>query len=218
MPLSKSEKAKLLQEYANQQELVLPVNQVFWVENKERIIDFCVENDIYLYNIGTLKISTAIELLNDLIKHLEKQNIVLWENNLFRWKEVFNQKLAEVKNHLFIMHNNAYVSVADQFKKTKKLDQRTLLTVKDLFDLLDDSKFESQNLLRAKPFSLTELSLLEIQNLRQLIKSNPNKDLFLPVHHDGHWFYLLRSKGAWSLQDSQPFSTNKNLTPRQESM
>ncbi|STX29040.1 Uncharacterised protein [Legionella beliardensis] len=228
MSLSASQEKKLREEYDNLQEFLVPEKQATWLEKKEDIIRFCVELEIELYNIVSLKQIVVSRLLTELVDHFSIPLNLLnaaqheqWQEQeqALRWRQYFAKSLENEQSHLRQIHENAHLSVADQYRKTQSVAPQTLLTNQDMLDLFNVHDFDSDEIWRSEPFSLTELSKEQERQLKQLVQrsNEEQKDLFLPVNHDGHWFYLLKQEGAWSLQDSQPFK-DEQLSPRQHSM
>ncbi|MDI9818395.1 MULTISPECIES: hypothetical protein [unclassified Legionella] len=78
--------------------------------------------------------------------------------------------------------------------------------------------YSSDNILVSKPISLTEASEDQTEEVKELLSHSEGKTVFLPILHDGHWVYLLKEKGAWSLHDSQPLKDDTTYSPRQASM
>lgn len=223
MALSVAEKGFLSAEYDNLAGLLAPQKHDLWLAHKEEIITFCAENNIKLYDIGSLQLQKAARLLTGLINHFSKPHTALpnsdmaqWENKCQGWKRAFEAELNAHKGDAADMHNKAHLSVADQYKKTKKVSKETLLTMKDMHDLLGTQPVGADKIV-VEPFSLIETTETVVNRIEDLLtlEENKNKDIVLPTTHDGHWFYLLRKNGNWTLQDSQP-KKDGALTPRQE--
>ncbi|WP_019215943.1 hypothetical protein [Legionella tunisiensis] len=224
---------KLREEYDSLEQLVIEEQQALWATHKETILALCIENEIPLYNIAAVKLIEAKRLLTRLIAlsseyaeldEIDKQNEA-WQKEFFTWQEKFNLELQKAKLALITMHDEAYLSVADQYRKRNgEISVQTLLTMQDMTDLLTDDKFISDNVVTYKPFSLAELSTEEEVALRTLIEGNEGNDktIFLAANYDGHWFYLLKEKGVWSVKDEQPFIDDEFgeslLTKRQAGM
>ncbi|KTD15853.1 hypothetical protein [Legionella israelensis] len=220
MALSREEQTRLANEYMPLVEnFVAPELQVFWrdEENKKAIIQWCIDNDLRLYNLTALKISEARRLMSELqvVFSTEPEKMLAWKNE-------FESKLLESDTQLREMHHSAYLSVADQYQKTEAVSNNTLLTVQDMKDLFRNSD-SCEEILVSEPFSLTEASVEQREVVQRLIEKGmqEEKTVFLPVTHDGHWFYLKNEKideeRVWSVQDSKPLDEHE-LTPRQESM
>ncbi|BCA95569.1 hypothetical protein TUM19329_19300 [Legionella antarctica] len=56
MTLSISNKKLLRDEYDKLTDYLDEQNKTLWLPLKENIIDFCIENDMHLYNIGSLRV------------------------------------------------------------------------------------------------------------------------------------------------------------------
>ncbi|QBR83419.1 hypothetical protein E3983_02980 [Legionella israelensis] len=220
MALSREEQRKLANEYMPLVEnFVAPELQAFWrdEENKKAIIQWCIDNDLRLYNLTALRISEARRLMSELqvVFSTEPEKMLAWKNE-------FESKLLESDTQLREMHHSAYLSVADQYQKTEAVSSNTLLTVQDMKDLFHNSN-SCEEILVSEPFSLTEASVEQREAVQRLIEKGIQEDktVFLPVTHDGHWFYLKNEKideeRVWSVQDSKPLDEHE-LTPRQEYM
>ncbi|MDI9818394.1 MULTISPECIES: hypothetical protein [unclassified Legionella] len=78
MKLSEAEKRKLREEYDGLGQLASEGLLNAWKAEKEHIISFCIDNGIHLYNIASIKLTTACKLLDRLIeivslsRHLEE--------------------------------------------------------------------------------------------------------------------------------------------------
>lgn len=217
--LSPSQQRKLNEEFEALSELVIEEKKAVLFAYQYNIVKFCTDDGIELYNIFSLKQKKAQDLLSRLIdiislpvefarKYNAGEQLLLWKND-------FEFELAQADYELRQVHHRAYLSVLDQWHKTGQVQPNTLLTQKDLQKLLFDAHFYSERLLLTSPFSLTSISNDQKEEIKELTFTN--QDIFLPVHHDGHWFYLLRQNDKWSVNDSQPIVSN-NLSPRQLSI
>ncbi|WP_419421366.1 hypothetical protein ACNVED_14990 (plasmid) [Legionella sp. D16C41] len=219
MPLSLSQRNKLDEDYDLLENLVLPENKTSWQNNKDKILDFCVAEDIYFLDIGSFRSDKAVALFNKLIKYISFSESPPKEK-LQRWKSRFQEEKEKADYEFRQLHASAYLSVADQYHKNNHVvNPQTLLTIEDMSDLLKNPDFISEELKVSQPFSLTQSSEAQDEELKKLLQQKVN--IFLPVTHDGHWFYLLRDEGSWTLHDSQPIALLddiESLTPRQESM
>lgn len=232
MSLSIGEAGILRNEYDQLIELVREEQQAIWVTEKENIIKFCIDNDIHLYNIATLAQINASKLLGLLIElfslpHqlMEEHELVHLEEQKLAWKKEFEESVREADSEFVNLHQQAYLSVGHQYQQTQAVSAKTLLTLKDMQDLLSEPKFISDKVLVSEPFSLTEISSDQEGRVKALIAQdyNDEKVIFLPITHEGHWFYLLKKEGSWSVQDSQPTLIDEVdeeavFSPRQESM
>lgn len=201
-----------------------------WKQIKEAVIVFCLKEGIELYNIRTLPYWQAQYLLRKLVDLIavpldkdllgeEQYTIKLEERRI--WKQEFLACRKEADEQMLEDHRNADLSVGHQFQRTGKVSRQTLLTLKDMKDLLGVEGFNADDTLKSDPFPLAEIDPLDAEPIQTLI-NQVEKDVFLPIVHDGHWFYLKREKGEWVIHDSQPyadgghsFSTGHSLTPRQ---
>jgi uncharacterized protein YdcH (DUF465 family) len=179
--------------------------------NKDLIINFCIQNDIQLDNIVSLKLADVQRMLEEL------HCAFLLANEEFktRWIEEFNQAMLKSQADLTQLHDHAFLSVGDQFRKTGTYSQQSLLTEQDFRDLLD---LDSDDIILFEPISLTQHSQEQKGVIRNFVNSYQQETVFIPAQHDGHWFYLLKEQGSWSVQDSQPLTASHELTPRQASM
>jgi hypothetical protein len=177
-------------------------------ECQEEIIQFCFHNDIPLYNICSLKLIDAFNLLNRLITLFPSRDATNADLDRQRlaWKEAFEEHLARTNREIVDLHQRSYLSIGDQYQKTAKVSLTSLLTINDMRDLLVEPRYESEQILKSRPFSLTECSSDQEEDIKKLIKQadEESKTIFLPVIHDGHWFYLLMEDGEWSIHDSKP--------------
>lgn len=229
MALSEAELGKLRNDYDDLSQLVIEQEQDQWVIKKEAIIALCIENDIPLYNIAALNVMKASGLLSRLLKlvaqyeKLEEANVV-WDQEFLTWKQTFDAEIKKATLVLVTLHDQAYLSIADQYQKRGEISAQTLLTMKDMTDLLSDPDFISDDVLVSAPFSLLEMSTDQEEQVKALIEraDRDGKKVFLPVNYDGHWFYLLKEKEdeeeSWSIQDEQPFVDGETLSTRQEGM
>lgn len=230
MALSLAEQGKLDNEYDDLSQLVIEQEQDQWAAKKEAIIALCTENDIPLYNMAALNVMKASGLLSRLLKlmaqyeKLEEANVV-WDQEFLTWKQTFDTEVKKATLALVTLHDQAYLSIADQYQKRGEVSAQTLLTIKDMTDLLEDPDFISDDVLVSAPFSLLEMSTDQEEQVKALIEraAREGKKVFLPVNHDGHWFYLLKEKegeeDVWSIQDEQPFIGDEAaLSTRQKGM
>jgi hypothetical protein len=226
MPLLPPEEKILFESYDGLQDFLVEEKKPSWLTNKGAIIKFCIANGIHLYNIGSLKESEAIVLLTELHDHfliplelLEKDSQQQWEDLVLLWKQKFEKALENTKANLINLHENAHLSVADQYQKTQKVLSTTLLTFKDMEDLFAYPLSANNILAFNPPFSLQEHSNEEGKSLAHWVRENASENimLFVPINHDGHWFYLLRQEGKWYVKDSQPLK-NDSYSIRQESI
>ncbi|WP_133128997.1 hypothetical protein [Legionella nagasakiensis] len=209
----------VFEELANQ---LLPSQRGLLRDKKEEIISLCIDRGIYLYNIPQLKFRDAIDALRSFLDIISLQSIIDAETinrQLLAWKEQFDKQLAEMEDAARELHALAYVSVGDQFQKTGEVKADTLLTLKDMQDLLNPETFNTAHILKSQPFSLTESSREQDEEIQQLIQegTETGKPVFLPITHDGHWTYLYGVGDNWTIFDSQPFAED-GLTPRQKSI
>jgi len=228
MQLSTPQKNELSKIYDSElKNLIKYENQSLWLKQKAAVVHWCVNQGIELYNILSLKDQTAINLLNNLIdlftlpsNLLSKKDNELLEKQKREWITLFSRELKLADKALTKLHNDAYLSVADQYKKTRSVSPESLLTDRDMKDLLNNRPANAKiQLLYSMPFSLDAYSSESLNTVQHLIvkSKGEEKDLFLPLHHDGHWFYLLNEGGQWTLVDSQPLHNNQ-LSTRQNSM
>lgn len=213
--------------------LVVVEQQGLWATQQETIIALCIDNEIPLYNIAAVKVSEASKLLSRLIAlsakydeldELDKNNEE-WRQQFLAWQETFTLELQKARLALITQHDKAYLSVADQYQKRDgKISEQTLLTMKDMTDLLANPEFNSEDVVKSKPFSLVEMSIDEEEEISALLEDNKDneKTIFLAANYDGHWFHILRKNGCWSVRDEQPFEKGEHgelfLTPRQAGM
>ncbi|MFW2570886.1 hypothetical protein [Legionella sp. 29fVS95] len=230
MALSLAEQGKLRDEYDFLSQLVIEQEEDQWAAKKEAIIALCTENDIPLYNMAALNVMKASGLLSRLLKlmaqyeKLEEANVV-WDQEFLTWKQTFDIEVKKATLALVTLHDQAYLSIADQYQKRGEVSAQTLLTIKDMTDLLEDPDFISDDVLVSAPFSLLEMSTDQEEQVKALIEraAREGKKVFLPVNYDGHWFYLLKEKegeeDVWSIQDEQPFIDDEAaLSIRQKGM
>lgn len=230
MALSLAEQGKLDEEYDDLSQLVIEQEQDQWAAKKEAIIALCTENNIPLYNMAALNVMKASGLLSHLLnlvaqyEELEEDKVA-WTQEFLTWKQTFDTEVKKATLTLVTLHDQAYLSIADQYQKRGEVSAQTLLTKKDMTDLLEDPDFISDDVLVSAPFSLLEISTDQEEQVRALIEraAREGKKVFLPVNHDGHWFYLLKEKedeeDVWSIQDEQPFIGDESaLSTRQEEM
>jgi hypothetical protein len=214
MSLSSGEKKILVEEYDNLRFYLNEAKHSSWFKSKEQIIKFCVDNSICFYNVVDLKQISAMYYVRKLLELFTEPLLDLDEKKAV-WLDEVRLAFAESKE-TFNLTGEAYISVGHQYLKTNKVAADTLLTQIDMIDLFQVEKYNSAEVISTPPFSLTEMSIDQQQQLSQELNQpeNDEKVVFLPASHDGHWFYLLREEGTWSLQDSEPFKGN--LSPRQE--
>ncbi|BCA95572.1 hypothetical protein TUM19329_19330 [Legionella antarctica] len=141
-----------------------------------------------------------------LLQILEPEQWAYWNSEALQWKHKFETILEQEQLNLRSIHDNAYLCVGDQYLKTGTVFSCSLLTLKDMSDLLTDPNFKSEHVLLSEPFSLTERSSTQEERIQALLDKdiNDEHEIFLPINHDGHWCYLSKKGGAWSVQDSQP--------------
>ncbi len=225
MALSTEEVAILRETYHELSEFLVEEKRPLWSENENAIIDYCIENDLHLYNIRSLKLSDASDLLGRLLdlflwtlEGVEKEVRIYWVQSVNEWQRSFDKALAD-NSELKNMFDEAYLSVGDQYIKTNDIAENTLLTFNDMRDLFSYTN-QCEAVIAVEPFSLTNPTQTQEDILKDLLneESNDARELFLPVTHDGHWFYLLKQQGQWILHDSQLLTDEGNLTPRQISM
>jgi hypothetical protein len=85
--------------------------------------------------------------------------------------------------------------------------------------LFANPDFRSDDVLSSEPFSLEDQSPFLKARLEKLIHENDqNKTIFMPITHQGHWFYLLKQKDVWVIKDSQPFLEGDEFSARQTSI
>ncbi|MBA3535453.1 MAG: hypothetical protein H0T84_02405 [Tatlockia sp.] len=212
--LSSGEKEILAREYDNLSFYLNEAKHSSWLKSKEEIIKFCVDNSIRLYNVVDLKQSLAMKFVQEL---LEISTEPLFELDEIKAKWLDKVRLALAKSQeTFNLTGEAYISIGHQYLKTNKVSVGSLLTQIDMTDLFQVEKYKSTDVITTPPFSLTEMSINQQEQLMQELKQpeNEEKVVFLPASHDGHWFYLQREEGTWSLQDSEPY--RGDLSPRQK--
>lgn len=214
MPLLESEKTVLDREYDTLGGLI-PEKIDEWEKKKKSIIQFCVDNNIQLYNVSALRMLEGKKILTNLLDSFPFSS----DEAKQKWIEQFLLEIKKTQSELIQLHEKAYLSVGDQYKKTGAVSPETLLTLKDLQDLLNDPAVKSEHIITTQPFSLTELSDQQREQIRELVAQHHDdqKELFLPIQHDGHWFYLLKTQEQWVLEDSQPL-INDEFTLRQLDM
>lgn len=214
MALSISEQRLLEDEFDKLQLLTRFPNR--FMNNKTSLISFCTEHNIPLYNLPHMRISTSRRLLDRLIAMVTGRSKELSGH----WQQDFELGLREANEQLLQEHDRAFLSIADQVTKRGFYAADTLLTMPDMEVLLADQQFHSSKVLLAPPFSLTQRTQSQDEYLHTLLgqaQDERSKTVFLPVLHDGHWFYLLKEEDKWSVEDSQPLP-EKGLSPRQVSM
>lgn len=218
MSLSIAEQNHLNQEYSQLISLLPEEMHEEWLSLKQKIVDFCIEQNLPLYNIVQLKTQDAGRLLNHLASLFFTENNDSLHQEKLVWRDEFNRKLVEHDRDLVEIHGQAYLNVRAQYEARGTVLSETLLSLQDLKDLLDAPGFQSATTVLASPISLTEHSADQFQNLKALLSQTESaKNIFIPTHHQGHWFYLLQQDGEWSVCDSQP-QVNGALTQRQESI
>jgi hypothetical protein len=224
MKLSEAEGNNLRNEWESIESsaIMLEHSKRVYIESyKKRIILFCIENGIELYNIAQLKTyPTATNVLNHLLKIISTYDDPKYnQGDLETWKDAFTEELAKVKDDARNLHGNADISVGSQYIRTGKYKEDTLLTLKDMQDLLDSKTFQCAHILKSQPFSLTESSKEQDDEIIRLIERGvkTNKYVFLPINHEGHWTYLYGKDDSWTISDSQPFDRGE-LTHRQNSI
>lgn len=204
-----------------------------WFYLKETVLLFCLREEIHLYDIVTLRYAQAEYLMNLFVElisvpldreFLGDKQFALEVEKRQEWKRRYLAFREQSDAEMHREHRIADLSVGHQFIRTGQIRSRTLLTFQDMDDLLSDEKFNSPDILKSKPFPLTELAPIDAEPIQTLI-DQVEKDVFLPIVHEGHWIYLLRTKGEWSIHDSQPFADGSifsndglNLTERQRSI
>ncbi len=214
MSLSEGEKTILAKEY-DHLSFYLSDNQHFlWSEYKNQIIHFCEANSIRLYNVVDLKQSLALSFVQGLLNLFSESQDKIEELKA-KWINDIRSALSDSKESFKLAHET-YLSVDHQYLRTHKVAHNSLLTQKDMMDLFASLDYKTSQVVSTAPFSLTEISIEHYEKLVEELnkKDNEDKKVFLPVAHDGHWFYLLREEGTWSLQDSQPVKAK--LSPRQQ--
>lgn len=177
---------------------------------KEDLIQFCIDNEVELYNIGALQTSHAIKLLDKLIALFTQDSEC--NDEKLNWAQEFKNALNN-SNELIEMHQKADISVRAQYVRTGTVLPNTLLTLNDITDLLHNA---SEKIVLFSPISLAEHSTDKTHALYQWIHANQESPLFIPIVHDGHWLYLLRNESLWSIQDSQPIQNT--LSTRQDAI
>ncbi len=218
MSLSIAEQNRLNQEYGQLINLLPEGMHGDWLSLKQKIVDFCIEQNLPLYNIVQLKTQDASRLLNHLVSLFSTANNDSLNQEKLVWRDEFNRKLVEHDRDLVEIHGQAYLNVGAQYEARGAVLPETLLSLQDLKDLLDAPGFQSATTVLVNPISLTEYSADQFQHLHSLLsQTEPAKNIFIPTHHQGHWFYLLQQDGQWSVCDSQPL-INGAFTQRQKSI
>ena len=178
--------------------------------SKDVIVAICAANGIEFDNINQLKFQPRLELARKLLNLFPEPS----PQAIGAWKQEFEDALrvAEQQSDLAKMHREADLSVGAQYQRTEKVLENTLLTIKDMTDLLPgpEEQTASEKVLVSPPNP-------EARDMPALIaRANAEtKELFVPLCHDGHMFYLLKNReNQWSLQDSQP-KLASGYSPRQ---
>lgn len=222
MSLSPGNIRKLRAEYDALSERVNEDLELFFKEKKEYIIQFCAANDIQLNNIIPLDIDVSRDLLGKLLGYISLIEAGFGRSlgrEIVEWKNEFKAKELDADKKLRAEHARDYASISDKLRKTGNLDLKALFTGKDVGDLLTNPDFISDDVLLSKQFSFTEMAVYQFEELKRLIAEdiNDEKEIFIPVGHDRHWFYLSRRDSIWSIQDSQPIKDGV-YSDRQESI
>lgn len=220
MRLSDSEINHLREEYENLVQYFPDEREELFLSKKEEIIQYCIDNDIRLYSIVELPMMETASLLQKLLSYFVNPSSV--EKNAKDeedWAEEFQVAIDEVNEELAQLHDEALPTLGQMYLKKGSIPVSTLLNQQDMIDLFNDEDYLTDDIVTTEPFSLTVISSEQVERIKLLInrEENNGKDVFLPVSHDGHWYYISREAGTWSVQDSQPTSGHF-LTPRQESI
>ena len=178
---------------------------------KAQIVEFCAENGIEFYNLDELNFQEKNDVTTRLLDLIDEPNVVAIE----AWKQDFARRLASKDAAMVQMHQDADLSVGAQYQRTRQILENTLLTIKDMTDLLPgpEEQTASEKILVSPPNPKAgDMSAL-------IDRANAeNKELFVPLCYDGHMFYLLKNReNQWSLQDSQPTPAS-GYSPRQETI
>lgn len=223
MSLSEAEIRLLREEYRNLQYYIFPENQELFLQKEEEIIQYCIDNSVRLYNIVQLKQSQAVSLLQQLLSYFikpmndfDRERISLEK---ICWVVDFDVALDNVSKELADIHDQARPTLGQMYLRENSIPLATLLNQQDMIDLLNVQEYRSDDILTTEPFSLTTISSDQLCRIQALLNTEENseKDVFLVASHDGHWFYLSRHEGSWSVQDSQP-ADGMFFTPRQQSI
>ncbi|MGQ3891704.1 hypothetical protein [Legionella sp. CNM-4043-24] len=211
MALSFAEQVMLQSKYDELRELTTYPNR--FANNKEQLIRFCIDNDILLYNLAHLHFATGQNLLNRVLHIVTGRSAEVLKD----WRRDFSAASAQADALTRQTYARAYLSVADQHAKMGFFAEESLLTMEDMKTLLANPGYHSEDVLTMEPFSLTERTQSQDEELGKLLASENVPIIFLPVNHDGHWFYLIRFENSWRVRDSQKMQ-EEGLSQRQLSM
>ena len=174
---------------------------------KGEIISFCIDHNIRFYNLPSLKYNTRADLLIRLFNFINTKGL----QGLGKWKDDFAVFQASESIGLKEQHHKADKTVKAQHERTGEVRPDTLLTLQDMADLFR-AQHQSNDILTTQPFSYSDGTACG--RVAALV-TDKEKEIFLPIVDDGHWFSLQRIGGVWFLQDSQPTASASALTPRQ---
>ncbi|CDZ79209.1 hypothetical protein BN59_03527 [Legionella massiliensis] len=223
MKLSEAEIIHLHEQYENLKEYFPESRREAFLAKRDDIIQYCVENEIRLYDIVQIQQMQAVTLLQQLLSFFLKPNSNSDEVNFDKmfWPLDFSEALEQVEKDVVNMHDEARPTLGQMYLRNGgSIPLSTLLQQQDMIDLFNAEDYRSDDIVTTEPFSLTEMSPEQFLRVKASLSSDENveKDVFLAASHDGHWFYLQRKDGAWSVKDSQPLIDGDVFTPRQESI
>lgn len=213
MVLKASQQQLLQNELHNIGKLLSP--DMYGLVSEEQVLDYCRINDIPLYDVTSMTLSTGQNLLQRLFLIISQKSAELLDS----WRADFVAAQHQAGQQLRQMHSEAWLDVGDQFQRSGRYSRESLLTLRDMNTLLMDDRFQAADALLAAPMPLTEATQSQMDALDRLLQQarGTQTTVFIPLVHDGHWFYLLKSQEQWFVIDSQPMAANE-LSMRQRNI
>lgn len=129
-----------------------------------------------------------------------------------------HQRLGEIPNNTLLNYLDLKALLDDELFSSSTIQKSDIIELPDFAAEeaeLSSRFFGAEDEVVARQLKRGTENLIkdfseEIEaQLRALITQD--KDIFIPLAHQGHWVSLVREKGVWSVYDSQPYNEDKPL-------